>query len=205
MSVVAADRPLQRGPERARERRMGELGMWLFIATEATLFSLLFFAYIYLGLSQAHWPLEDPRYGKALMLAGILIASSVTAYWGQRAVEHGRMWSFKLALGLTLALGVAFIGLQIFEYRGHLQTLHPRDNSYGSIFYTIVSFHFLHVAVGWLMLWYVFARAWAGHFSSERHLAVKNVITYWHFVDFIWLFVVAILYISPQLYGPRLP
>ena len=58
-----------------------------------------------------------------------------------------------------------------------------------------------HVIVGMLMLSFVFARGLAGHFSKERHLAVKNSVLYWHFVDVIWVLVVAIIYLSPHLYG----
>jgi heme/copper-type cytochrome/quinol oxidase subunit 3 len=205
MSAVVATE-LERAQERPHERRMGEIAMWMFIATEATLFALLFFAYIYLGLSQSHWPIgEDPKYKFALILAGILIASSITAHWGQLGIKRDDTARLKIGLGLTVLLGAVFIVVQIFEYRSHLQTLHPRDSSYGSMFYTITSFHFLHVVVGWLMLWFVFARALAGHFDGRHHLAVKNVTTYWHFVDVIWLFVVSILYIAPQFYGPPLP
>jgi heme/copper-type cytochrome/quinol oxidase subunit 3 len=206
MSAAATEILEHGGQSRPHERRMGEIAMWMFIATEATLFALLFFAYVYLGLSQPHWPVdEDPKFKFALILAGILIASSITAHWGQLGIRRNDTARLNAGLGLTVLLGALFIGVQILEYRAHLQTLHPRDSSYGSIFFTITSFHFLHVVVGWLMLWFVLARSLAGHFSASRHLAVKNVTTYWHFVDVIWLFVVAILYIAPQFYGPPLP
>jgi heme/copper-type cytochrome/quinol oxidase subunit 3 len=207
MSVAATTaETFERGQDRPHERRMGEIAMWMFISTEATLFSLLFFAYIYLGLSQSHWPIgEDPKYKLALVLAAILIASSVTAHWAERGIRRNDTARLKIGLGLTVLLGALFIVVQIIEYRIHLQTLHPRDNAYGSMFYTITSFHFLHVVIGWLMLWFVFARSLASHFTAARHLAVKNVTTYWHFVDVVWLFVIAILYIAPQFYGPPLP
>jgi heme/copper-type cytochrome/quinol oxidase subunit 3 len=204
MSAEALSHPVQRGPARPHERTMGEIAMWLFIATEGTLFALLFFSYVYLALSQPHWPIgEDPDYVLALILAGILILSSVTAWWGEHAIETANnTFQLKVSLGVTLFLGAAFIGVQFMEYLSDLDKLHPRDNSYGSIFYTIVSFHFMHVLVGWLMLWFAFIRSLAGHFSKERHLAVKNITNYWHFVDVIWLFVVAIVFIAPQFYGP---
>ncbi|MBN1239394.1 MAG: heme-copper oxidase subunit III, partial [Gammaproteobacteria bacterium] len=84
----------------------------------------------------------------------------------------------------------------------HLRTLTPEESAYGSIFYTITSFHFLHLVLGIFMLLFVLARAFAGHFDGRRHLAVKNATMYWHFVDIVWIFVVAILYLSPRFYAP---
>ena len=184
------------------ERQRGKWGMWLFIASEGTLFALLFFSYAYLGTSNQEWPPhEDPSYMYALILLGILLVSSVVLYWGERSIKKGDTGKLKLSLALTLLLGVAFLVLQYIEYRHHLKHLTPWENAYGSIFYTITTFHLAHLVLGFFMLLFVFARALAGHFSRERHLAVENVALYWHFVDGIWLFVVFILYITPRFYA----
>jgi heme/copper-type cytochrome/quinol oxidase subunit 3 len=207
LATAAHRPPLQRPAGRPHETLRGRWGMWLLIATEAMLFVFLFFAYFYLGLQAPRWPAaaEQPSLGYALPMLAILLASSAVLHWGELGIRRNDTARLKIGLGLTVLLGALFIVVQIFEYRSHLQTLHPRDSSYGSIFYTITSFHFLHVVVGWLMLWFVFARSLAGHFDAPRHLAVKNVTTYWHFVDLIWIFVVSILYIAPRFYGPPLP
>lgn len=185
------------------ERRRGEWGMWLFIATEGALFVLLFFAYFYLGASKPYWPLEeDPSYRLALWLLAILVASSITAHWGQRGIETGDAARLKIGLLATLLLAAVFVFVQFAEFRNHLQTLKPDSSAYGSIFYTITSFHFAHLVLGILMLVFVLARALAGHFDERRHVAVKNATMYWHFVDVVWLFVVVIVYLSPRLYAP---
>jgi len=188
---------------RDHERLRGIWGMGLFIATEAMLFVLLFFAYFYLAASRPHWPLEqDPPYTKALIMLAILLLSSVVSHWGQKGIERGRSGRLKIGLGLTLVLAGAFLYVSYLEHQSHLKELAPTDNAYGSIFYTITSFHLAHLILGVLMLAFVLVRAFAGHFSETRHLAVKNTVTYWHFVDVVWIFVVAILYVSPHLYGP---
>lgn len=195
----AAIRPPQ---GRSVERARGLWGMGLFIATEAMLFALLFFGYFYLGASRPQWPIgKDPAYTKALIMLVILLASSATAHWAQRGIERGRTAALKAGLALSLALTAAFLFVSYLEHQSHLKELTPGMNAYGSIFYTITSFHLAHLILGALMLAYVLARSFAGHFSEARHLAVKNSVLYWHFVDAIWVLVVAILYISPHLYG----
>jgi heme/copper-type cytochrome/quinol oxidase subunit 3 len=202
-AVVERAGAVQSVHRRPTEKRRGEIGMWLFIGTEAMLFALLFFAYFYLGASKPQWPLEeDPPYTLALVLLAILAISSGVAEWAKRGVAKDQTGRLKIGLGLTLLLGAAFIVVQIFEYRAHLPRLRPDDNAYGSIFYTITSVHFAHVLMGLGLLLFVFARALAGHFSAQRHVAVKNATVYWHFVDLVWIFVVAVIYLSPHFYAP---
>jgi heme/copper-type cytochrome/quinol oxidase subunit 3 len=202
-AVVEQSGAVQSIHRRPTETRRGEIGMWLFIGTEAMLFALLLFAYFYLGASKPQWPLEeDPPYSLALTLLAILVVSSAIAEWGKRGIAKNQTGRLKIGLGLTLLLGAAFIVVQIFEYRRHLKQLRPDENAYGSIFYAITSLHFAHVVLGLALLLFVFARALAGHFSSQRHVAVKNATLYWHFVDLVWIFVVAVVYLSPQLYAP---
>jgi heme/copper-type cytochrome/quinol oxidase subunit 3 len=202
-AVIERPGAVQSTHRRPTEKRRGEIGMWLFIGTEAMLFALLFFGYFYLGASKPQWPLEeDPPFSLALWLLAILLASSVVAEWAKRGVAKDRTGRLKIGLGATLLLGALFVVVQMFEYRRHLKLLRPDENAYGSIFYTITSVHFAHVIVGLCLLLFVFARALAGHFDSKRHVAVKNATIYWHFVDLIWIFVVAIVYLSPHFYAP---
>ena len=185
------------------ERQRGLWGMYLFITTEAMLFGLFFFGYFYLAASMPRWPLEeDPKFIKALIMLVILLISSGVAAWGQKGIEHGNRVRLVTGLVLTLILSGGFMFVSYLEYREHLKTLTPQMNAYGSIFYTITSFHLAHLILGTLMLAYVLVRALAGHFSEHRHVAVKNTVLYWHFVDVVWIFVVSILYLSPQFYGP---
>lgn len=194
----AAQAPLQRPHERLRSLQT----MLLFIATEGMLFVLLFFAYFYLGSINPHWPLgKDPSYWKALVMLGILLLSSVSAHWAQKGVEGGRNGTLLAGLVATLLLGGAFLFVTYWEYAIRLKTETPWDSAYASITYTITSFHLAHLLLGMFMLMFVLARAIAQHFTQSRHVAVVNAVRYWHFVDLVWVFVVAIIYLSPQFYG----
>lgn len=187
---------------RPHERTHTALGMWLFITTEAALFVLMFFAWFYLASNNHRWPLHElPEYTKALIMAGILIASSICAEIGKKGMARGSNGTLQLLLGITLALAVVFLYMSWLDYSARLEKLTPHANAYGSISYTIISLHLAHLLLGMLMLIFVLARSFAGHFTEYRHVAVRNSVLYWHFVDVVWLFVVVIVYLSPHWFG----
>jgi heme/copper-type cytochrome/quinol oxidase subunit 3 len=175
--------------------------MLLFIATEAMLFLLLFFSYFYLAAHNAQWPpKEDPRLLLPAIMTVLLISSSFVLRWGEQGIKRGESARLRTGLLLTIGLGLVFVLVQSFEYYHHLQSEKPGSSAYASIFYTTTSFHAAHLVLGLLMLGFVTARAFAGHFDEQRHAAVTSVSLYWHFVDIIWLFILAILYLSPRLH-----
>ena len=184
----------------AVEDRRGSAGMKLFIATEAFLFVLLFFAYFYLAEGGWRWLAETPpRLHLAVAMTAVLIVSSISLFWGERLIKVRAYGSARLALLITILLGVGFLVLSFFEYREHLQELTPQTNVYGSIFYTITSFHLAHLALGLLMLIYVMILPRLEPTDWSPHRPFHNAAMYWHFVDFVWLWIIFFLYVAPNV------
>jgi heme/copper-type cytochrome/quinol oxidase subunit 3 len=177
----------------------GSWAMWMFIATEATLFVCLFFAYYYLGHDKPVWPPEPPKLKLALPMLGILLTSSVTLHAGEKAERSGSPGFARLMVAATVVLGLVFLGVQTLEYHNHLRELQPTTDAYGSIFYTITSFHAAHLILGLLMLAYVLVLPEIGAGRKPPHHPLHNASLYWHFVDFVWLFIVGLLYVVPNL------
>jgi cytochrome c oxidase subunit I+III len=174
----------------------GRFGMWCLVATEAMLFVALFFAHFYLNAQ--HPPREPaPELKFALVMLAILVTSSVVLHWGERQ-ELAHPARARVAIAITALLGLAFFGVQIIEYREHLRLLLPQDDGYASVFYTITSFHALHVLVGIAMLGFVL---FVPRLTSDRppHRSLHTVSLYWHFVDVVWVVIVATLYVLPHL------
>ena len=195
MSAHAADRAWLRVPE----ERVGTDAMLLFILTEAMLFLMLFFTYVYLAQWNPRWPLDEPpKLTLALCMLGILWTSSAVLYWGERRAKAGAIGAARGALAATIALGVAFLVLQAFEYADHLKHLTPATDAYGSIFYTITSLHGAHVVLGLLMLCYVLLLPRIEHAPRPPHRALHNASLYWHFVDAVWGIIVVVLYLTPN-------
>jgi heme/copper-type cytochrome/quinol oxidase subunit 3 len=189
--MTAHERPLEQG--------RGAWGMLMFIATEASLFVMLLFAYFYLGSSHPAWPPELPELGMASLMTVILLSSSVTLHLASNAIRRADHAGLVRGVVFTIVLGAMFLAAQAFEYRERWETLTPQTNPYGSIFYTITSVHGAHVLLGLLMLSFIGLRAGRGAFDSEHHLAVRNVSWYWHFVDLVWILIFTTLYLAPRV------
>jgi len=179
----------------------GTWAMGLFITTEAMLFLMLFFAYYYMGHSAQTWPPEPPKMRLALIMLAVLLSSSVLLRIGENASKRHQFGRARMAVGGTVVLGIAFIGLQVLEYADHLTRLKPTTDAYGSIFYTITSVHGAHVVLGLLMLSYVLVlplEHMAGGHKPPHH-TLRNASLYWHFVDLVWIVIVSLLYVLPNV------
>jgi len=181
------------------DRTRGTNAMWLFIISEATLFLMLFFAYFYLARNEPRWPMDRPP---KLMLASIMLVvlalSSAVLYAGEEAAKRGREATARLWVLGTVALAALFLALQGLEYADHLKTLKPTTNAYGSIFYTITSFHAAHLLLGLAMLIYVLVLPTLESTDRPPHKPLHNAALYWHFVDAVWVVIVGVLYLTPH-------
>lgn len=184
--------------ETARYGSPGSMGMLLTIATDAMVFGCLLASYFFLQATAGQWPpsgIEKPDLKLIGVNSLILWGSSIPMQWADSSIKQGHRGRLALGLALGAAMGTLFLILQGVEYSQ--KSFGPQDSVYGSLFYTITAFHGLHVFTALLMNGVVQVRNWLGHFDRERHLAVQNTVIFWHFVDLIWIFIFASLYLSP--------
>lgn len=195
--VLVPAEPLPVAP--VGRRASGWYGMLLLIATEAALFIYLLFSYFYLGSQQpGPWPPSGPpALGIASANTLILLASSVTAWWGQRGIAKGSRGRLLVGLALSLVLGALFVGVQVHEWLSKSFT--PATDAYGSLYFTITGLHIAHVVVGLLILACLLIWTAMGRFSAGRYVHVAVGVLYWHFVDAVWLVVFASLFLTPRL------
>ncbi len=183
------------------ERSPGWWGMVLLITTEFALFASLIASYFYLRSGQPVWPpdgIKMPELTLPIIMTCVLALSSVPMFWASSGVRKGNQTALRIGLLLSFLLGLAFIGMQVYEYAHEDATF--GGNSYGSLFFTITGLHGLHVTLGLLLNIFVSIQAWMGLFSEKRHLAIENVALYWHFVDAVWVFMIfPSLYILPRV------
>jgi heme/copper-type cytochrome/quinol oxidase subunit 3 len=181
------------------DQKRGAYAIWLLIATEASLFITLFCVYFLEGNSKNRWEIDQPpKFTLALILLVILVSSSIILHLGERQLKKGRPAVARAAVGATIIFGLGFLALQSFEYLDHWKSLTPYSDTYGSIFYTITTFHAAHVIVGLLLLGFLFFLPRYGATSKAPFRPYHTVSLYWHFVDAVWFFIVAILYLIPN-------
>jgi heme/copper-type cytochrome/quinol oxidase subunit 3 len=188
---------------RPRSASNGWWAMVLLIATEATLFAVLIASYFYLRFqTPGSWPpggTTDPKLPRAAVMTAVLVASTLLVHAGEAGIRRGSRRALGTGLAFGFLLGLAFLGLQIWETDVVARELSPRTDAYGSLFFTITGAHSAHLAAGLLLVAWVQVRAWAGSYSPRRHLGVQVAALYWHFVVVTQLAIFATLYLSPRL------
>lgn len=182
----------------------GWWGMVMLIVTESMLFGSLIASYFYIRFKSAPvWPpdgIPTPSLKLPLIMSVILWTSSWPVHMADRAARNGNQRALRLWLGAGFLLGAVFLGIQLaVEYPEKLAEFGPTTNAYGSLFYTITGFHGGHVLIGLLISLWTQVRAWRGAFDKDRHVTVQNFTMYWHFVDIVWVLVLATIYLSPSL------
>jgi heme/copper-type cytochrome/quinol oxidase subunit 3 len=175
-------------------------GMATVIATESMIFIGLLATYFFLRATSSEWPiggLELPELKITSIFSVVLIGSSIPVIFGERAIERNRVGALKVALAVAWLMGAAFLYRTIVDFR----SLHFgwRDNAYGSIYYTTIGLHALHVLVGLAISAVVQIKVWLGRIDGEHHISVDVFALYWHFVDVVWIFVFTSLVVSPHL------
>jgi cytochrome c oxidase subunit III len=154
----------------------------------------------------AAWPSFGPA-GKAVETVGawgvpaintlILLTSGATVTWAHWGMIKNNRKQLVLGLAMTVALGIAFIVLQAYEYH-HAYTelgLTLGSGIYGATFFMLTGFHGFHVTMGTIMLIVIMLRSMKGHFKPDHHFAFEGVAWYWHFVDVVWLLLFVFVYI----------
>jgi cytochrome c oxidase subunit 3 len=126
----------------------------------------------------------------------VLLASSATIQWANGRMEKGDAKGFRYWWGLTIALGLLFLAGQVIAWRQlAAQGLYVSSNPNSSFFYLLTAAHGLHLAGGVLALLYVAFRRWQRSRITQATAASLAGI-YWHFMDGLWLFLLALLYLG---------
>jgi heme/copper-type cytochrome/quinol oxidase subunit 3 len=177
----------------------GWWGMLTVIATEATLFAYLLFSYFYIAShAQGAWPPHGlPKLSLAIPCTILLLAGSVTMWWGERGINRDSPVRLMIGIAVSAVLGLVFIALEGLEWAK--EPFHLTSDVYSSLFFTITGFHLAHVIVGLLLLTVLFLWTALGYFDAKRHSAVSIGVLYWHFITIVWLAVFFTFYIAPRL------
>jgi len=126
----------------------------------------------------------------------LLLSSGVTLTIAHHALVASHRARCIFFMWVTVLLGVAFLGFQIYEYHHAYTELNLKLSSgaYGSTFFMLTGFHGFHVFVGMLMLLFITIRLMKGHFTPQRHFGFEGAAWYWHFVDVVWLGLYVVVY-----------
>jgi cytochrome c oxidase subunit 3 len=192
----------------------GKTMMWIFLLSDTFIFSCFLVAYMSVRMTTAvPWPNSSEVF--ALTIAGehipliliaimtfVLITSSGTM---AMAVNCGYRRQRKKAAALMLVtafFGLCFVGMQVFEWTKLIveEGVRPWGNplgaaQFGAAFFMITGFHGFHVSIGVVYLTVVALKVLRGDYEERGYEIVEITGLYWHFVDLVWVFIFAFLYL----------
>jgi cytochrome c oxidase subunit 1/cytochrome c oxidase subunit I+III len=199
----APDAPV--GPdERSDARRIApaRAAVLAFIASEAAFFVLLIVAYVFYTAISRGGPSPEKNLdaGRTGAFTALLLASSFTFWRAERSHAAGRRLQGLQWLGITIALGMAFLAGQASEY---MRLVHSgivvETNLFTTTFFTLTGFHGLHVIAGLLALAILFAVSTRRPLRGRMAEGLRAVGYYWHFVDVVWIAVFSVVYVRGAL------
>jgi cytochrome c oxidase subunit 3 len=184
-------------------------GMILFIISEVMFFAAWFWNFIKhamypMGTVEGthvvpgQWPptgIEtfDPWH-LPLINTLVLLCSGCCCTWAHHALVHENdRQQMRWGLWGAILLGVLFTIFQAYEY-AHA-AFGFSGNIYGASFFMATGFHGAHVIIGTIFLTVCLVRVYLGQFTQENHVGFEAAAWYWHFVDVVWLFLFAAVYI----------
>jgi len=124
----------------------------------------------------------------------VLLASSATLEMARRKLQMDSLRGFKQMWALTTILGIVFVGGQAFAWRQlAAQRVYVTSQLASNFFYVFTALHAVHLLGGICALLYVGLRKFETARVS-RFVAAEVVSYYWHFMDGLWIFLLALLY-----------
>lgn len=180
------------------------LGVILFIVSEALFFLAIFWAFFHSALTPtvelgAQWPpmgIEPVNpFELPLLNTVILLSSGATITYAHHSLIKGERKGALYGSIFTVLLALIFTFFQGVEYSVSSFTI--SDGVFGTCFFFGTGFHGLHVIIGTIFLSVALWRIYSYHLTDHHHLGYEAGILYWHFVDVVWLF----LYVSMYYWG----
>lgn len=175
-------------------------GFWLFLMSDAILFGVLVANYLTSldGTAGGPGPRDLYDINSIFVQTLLLLTSSFTCGLASLALKYGRGIMPLIAwLGLTLVLGLAFLGLEWRDFnsmfaKGGL----PSRSGFLSAFFDLVPLHGLHVAAGCLWLVALVGQLLRYGADTEATLGVMRFALFWHFLDIVWIALFSVVYLA---------
>ncbi len=173
-------------------------GFWIYLMTDLLMFSVLFAVYAVLkdntvGGEPGH---EIFSLQLALTETMLLLTSSFTVGLGMIAARRGNKSQVLQWFGITFVLGLAFLGLEMWEFSTLIKEGHTmQENAFLSSFYALLGTHGLHIIFGllWMATTLIYIMKRGLNSNMVRKLALLSL--FWHFLDIVWIFIFTVVYL----------
>jgi len=182
---------------KSRTARSYKLILLFAMVSMTMMFAGLTSAYV-VSQSRADW-LKDFQLPSAFYFSTIaILGCSITFHLAKKAIQkddRSLTTSFLLA---TLALAISFVVLQFVGFGQIVADGYYFTGNASSItttfLYIVVLVHLIHLAGGMISLLIIIYNHFKQKYNSTQTLGIELGAMYWHFLDFLWIYLFLFLY-----------
>ncbi|WP_421801131.1 cytochrome c oxidase subunit 3 [Flagellimonas sp.] len=188
---------LTQGTAKEKNRRAKKMMLWFGIVSLIMGFAGWTSAYI-VSSKREDW-VSDLELPSAFFISTVIIILSSMAYFSaKKAVVKDNQKMGTIFLLITLALGITFISLQFVGFSQMLESGYyftgPTSNIKMSYVFLLAAVHIAHVVAGLITLLVVLVQQLRNKYTPENMLGMELGATFWHFLDFIWVYLILFMY-----------
>ncbi|PKB16179.1 cytochrome c oxidase subunit 3 [Flavobacterium sp. 5] len=182
---------------KSRTARSYKLILLFAMVSMTMMFAGLTSAYV-VSQSRADW-LKNFQLPSAFYFSTLaILGCSITFHLAKKAIQKDYKSRTTTLLLATLALGILFVVLQFVGFGQIVENGYYFTGSASSItttfLYIVVIVHLLHLAGGMISLLIIIYNHFKQKYNSTQTLGIELGAMYWHFLDFLWVYLFLFLY-----------
>ena len=196
--VLPTGEPLP-GPVPGRPRRGSTtIGTLLFITADVMVLATVAAVYFAIKEGSAAWPPRGVQVGTYIptMITITAVMSAFSVQWGIFAARRNDGRNAAMALVLTLFLGLSIANLEWLTFTR--TGFGFNDHTYGTLYNVLIGYHLLHLLAAIVVLLVLAFRTMAGHFTDDRHDALRAGAIFWQYSNVVWFLVVSVLFLASR-------
>ena len=182
------------------QQKAKKMMLWVGMISMTMTFAGLTSAYV-VSSTRADWLQDFQVPGVFGISTAIILLSSLLFHQAQAAIRKENKAQAKLLISTTLVLALSFIFTQFQGFQQIIDSGYyftgPQSSITTAYLYVLVLLHLLHLSAGIVILGVTFYRVQTGKYTAESHLGMELSVLFWHFLDFLWVY----LYAFVMLYG----
>jgi cytochrome c oxidase subunit 3 len=183
-----------------KNKRAKKMMLWFGMISMSMTFAGLTSAYV-VSSSRSDW-IEQIDLPFAFTISTfLLLSSSGTFYLALKSIKETLLKRAQSLLLITLVLALVFIYFQFQGFREIIEQGYYFTGAESSIttsyLYVLVLLHLAHLIAGVVIVLIVFYNSFRGKYSEANTLGFELAVTFWHFLDILWLY----LFLFVSFYG----
>ena len=183
--------------EKTRTERSYKLLLLFGMVSMFMMFAGLTSAFV-VSRSRVDW-MKDFQLPTAFYISTIIIIGcSITFHLAKKAIKKDQQKATTYLLLGTLALGISFVISQFIGFRQVVDSGYFFTGNASSItttfLYMVTIVHLAHLFGGLISLLIIIYNHFKQKYNSSQTLGIELGAMYWHFLDFLWVYLFLFLY-----------